>query len=214
MNDNSRNRIDIKGGKRAGGVGDHRRDFQTDFWREKEMIECPLQLMPQKWNNPIIDKPLWLSEPPELHFLCKTQAITLSDIMFRDRFGVVWFCPRGFPFDGMSYPFFLRWAGWDRFDKRTRRTATMHDLRYTLHDYVEHWDYFDNQKDADRGLLDGLRLEFPSRAVTCYIGVRFGGFAVYEHISYEFLMEKWFKAVADQKLDDYIKEVANMKHTT
>ncbi len=169
-------------------------------------------LLPHRPAFPVIKKPEWKSPPPDLFHLRSGQAITLSDVSFRDRYGSLWTVPMGYPTDGMSYPWLLRRLGWDRFDRRTIRTAVVHDFRYSMHDYIQGWHLYDTQKNADLGLLDGLRLEFPSRAVTCYIGVRFGGFCVYEHISYEFLMVKWLRAVRDGQLalEKYMREVTQL----
>lgn len=86
----------------------------------------------------------------------------------------------------------------------------MHDFRYSMNDYLYGWGSYDTQRRADLGLLDGLRIEFPSRAWWCFVGVRVGGYHVYQHESYEYLMDKWLKAVAAGKLDKYLKEVAGI----
>lgn len=83
----------------------------------------------------------------------------------------------------------------------------MHDFRYSMNDYLYGWGSYDSQRLADLGLLDGLRIEFPSRAWWSFVGVRIGGYHIYQHESYEYLMDRWLRAVASGKLDEYIKEV-------
>lgn len=152
------------------------------------------------------DLPMWFTRQPGYLRLSRNEVITIGAVRFRDRDGVVWNCPAGFPTDGMSYPILVRLL-FDRFARRTRRPATTHDFRYAMNDYIRNWP--DTRRKADEGLLDGLRLEEWFWARTDYIAVRLGGQGVYDRQSREAAMIQWLDLCDEgyEAIEEYIQEM-------
>lgn len=178
----------------------------------KNTDEIPLILLPIKPSDPMVDSAAWFTPVPYLHKLKSGLAITLDEVVWRDRFGNFWRCPKGFLTDGASVPWLLRWL-WSPWDEKTLRAAIIHDLRYSLHDYFDIWINYDCQRNADLSLLDGMRLNCPSRAVTYFIAVRFVGRAVYEHIHKEEMMQEWLEILRtgdNTQLDKWINNVIEL----
>lgn len=169
----------------------------------RDNLPIPVCLLPV-WSDPlVVGRPLWLTSPPHLFFYDLDRAITLDDVRFRDRYGMIWTVKRGFPNDGMSYPFFITWG---KFDQLTLRSGVTHDFRYSMRDYFYFW--FDTFARANEGFSDGLGAECPERRRICLAGVKLGGYSVWEHKSREKMMEQWLSVVDyPTQLDAWIQGV-------
>lgn len=179
--------------------------------RPERFTGIPACLLPVIPSSPVIMNPTWLSPLPKIFKLKSGLAITLDNLFWRDALGQLWVCRKGFLTDGASVPWVLRWL-WSRWDESTLRPAIIHDMRYSLHDYFKDWHKYDNQKMADRSLLDGMKIDCPSRAHKYYIGVRLFGRSVYEHINEEKLMLEWIDVLredSEEALDAWILGVIN-----
>lgn len=166
------------------------------------MIKTPNALMPIQTD--VMGQPIWYSKSPRYLRITDDLAITLDDVCGRDRDGKVWTARKGYPTDGMSYPRVVSWFK-DRYDLRTRRSSTMHDFRYSMHDYCWDWHNYDDRQHADFMLLDGLRLDEPNWARIDYISVRLCGNPIYENECNDKMMKEWIgmAAVGDDLLMPY-----------
>ena len=141
----------------------------------------------------VIGKPFFFSRPPPLHFIEKRLAITLEDVVYRNKQGYMRIVPAGLPFDGGSYP----WPAsliWDRWNTRDLQAIILHDFTYAAYDSVRSWPI--RRKEADRDMLDGFKLnEKTGGDRVRYLAVRFGAFGIWRRKSKCKYQRNYFEAL-------------------
>lgn len=141
----------------------------------------------------VVGKPAWFSDPPDLHFVEKGLAITLSDVLYRDRKGFMRLVPAGLPHDGMSLPWVAEGI-WDRWDIGDRQAVVLHDFTYAAYDSVRSWPV--TRQQADKDMLDGFRLNKNSGGDWIrYFVVHVGGYWIWKKENKDKLQEQYFKAL-------------------
>jgi len=156
------------------------------------------------------DEPQWVSGKPGIFVLEKRLAITLDDVVYIDREGKKWTVPRGFPTDGMSYPWIVEWM-WNRFDPDNLRSGVTHDYAYTLHDYFDDWPV--TREEADQNLFDGLALDDGGWKWAKYAAVRACGWWLWNRRDHNELTLQWVEMVqaGPVALDAWIEAIKNGK---
>jgi len=156
------------------------------------MIKPPInmtgKMLPRLPRNPKLGSPKWLSPTPRLGDIDEVCKKTLSKVRFRDRYGRIWTVPRGYPTDGMSYPWIIRLFK-DPYSVKTLQAAVLHDYSYSMYDYFAGWPV--RRRTADLNLLDGLWLTSPPEAVADFIIVRMFGRRTFLRKSKDPIMIKW-----------------------
>lgn len=146
--------------------------------------------------------PQFCTAPPRMHFLDRDLAITLGEVVYRDRYGRIWRIPAGAPVNGMSYVWPASWI-WDRWAEATLQPMILHDVSYGCHDYMRGWDY--DRREIDLNLVDGLRVTDPAGARLRFLAVRLGGEGVWREKKPDELFERWLEAVAAGRLEEFIE---------
>jgi hypothetical protein len=173
--------------------------------KEPTCKPIPPRLLLTLPDNPKVNSPCYFTCPPRIKMLKRGDCMLLDDVKWRDRGGRYRICPRGFPFDGMSYPWLTRVLfNWDKYETYTLRTAAMHDSAYAMHDYLCSWPLTRQEVDID--LLDGLRAEGAACAWLKYRAVRKFGWIPWGIKTEDPLVQEWIDVLweDDKAIDAWI----------
>ena len=160
----------------------------------------------------IIGKPHFFLPPPPLHFIEEQLAVTLEDVVYRNRNGYMRVVPSGLPFDGGSYP----WPAsliWDRWNINDLQAVILHDFTYAAYDSVRSWPI--NRREADRDMLDGFRLNPNSHGDRIrYMAVRLGAFGIWRRKSKCEHQRSYFEALAQgaEQFKSWVQRMKSMSH--
>lgn len=118
----------------------------------------------------------WLTPAPALYHIPLPGrgrlAITITDLRWVDEDGTPRELLRGFPTDGVSFPWVARASGLDPWGRHLR-SALPHDAGYSLRDYVGF--SFGDKQQVDRRFLIGGLVDDPGNARLYYRAVSLFG---------------------------------------